>query len=51
METFLEFARFCAALIALKAVIIGSDFNFIKWIKYRKKYTNWYFNRQEFHDV
>jgi hypothetical protein len=31
-------------LIGLKAIIIGSDFSFYKWIKYGKKYVKEYNN-------
>jgi len=31
------------ALIA-KNVIIGGDFNFHKWYKYTREYTDWYFS-------
>lgn len=37
-----------SVLVVLKSVSVGSDFNFKNWIKYKKKYTNWYFNREEF---
>lgn len=29
-------------LVTLKAIIIGSDFNFFKWIKHGKKYIKQY---------
>jgi hypothetical protein len=32
----------------IKAVIIGSDFNFYYWFKYGKHYTDWYFNKDEY---
>lgn len=34
--------------IAAKAICLGSDFSFINWIRYGKKYTSWYWNRPEF---
>jgi len=34
------------ALVALKAITIGSDFNFWYWIKWGKIYTEWYFNKE-----
>ncbi len=47
-----EFAITIGNIIVLitffKAIIVGSDFIFLIWIKYRKIYTNWYFNREEF---
>jgi hypothetical protein len=36
------------SLLVLKALFIGSDFSFVNWYKYGKKYTDWYFNREEF---
>lgn len=36
------------ALVALKSIIIGSDFNFPLWFKHGKKYMQWYFNRPKF---
>ena len=35
-------------LVAWKAIAIGSEFDFILWFKYKKKYTNWYNNREKF---
>ena len=32
-------------LVALKAIIIGSDFGFYRWMKEGKKYTSEYFKR------
>ena len=32
----------CIWLIAIKSILIGSEFNFYYWIKYGKKYTKWY---------
>lgn len=46
-----EIYGFCTiftGLIALKALTIGSDFNFYLWFKHGKKYTEWYFNRPGF---
>jgi hypothetical protein len=40
----------CFVIVWLKAITIGSDFNFILWIKYGKLYTNWYNNRPTFKD-
>jgi len=37
-------------LIALKALIIGSDFSFYFWIKYNTEYLNWYLSRPSFED-
>ncbi len=30
------------SIVALKAIFIGSDFSFYKWIKHGKEYTKWY---------
>lgn len=38
-------------IIAFKAIFIGSDFNFIAWIKYGKKYTDWYNARETFSNL
>lgn len=52
MDLFLDLARLFVSLVALKALIVGSDFNFLKWFKYGKKYTDWYFiNREDYDDV
>lgn len=34
------------ALLAAKAVLIGSEFNFILWLRNWKDYPNWYFSRE-----
>ncbi|MFA5071124.1 MAG: hypothetical protein WC511_02015 [Candidatus Pacearchaeota archaeon] len=31
-------------LVAIKALTIGSSFNFYYWWKYGHKYTSWYFS-------
>ena len=48
MDLFILFCRFIVALVALKAIIIGSDFNFFYWFKYKRNYWDWYNNREEF---
>jgi hypothetical protein len=35
-------------LLAIKSILIGGDFNFYYWFKYKNHYTNWYFNRDEY---
>jgi hypothetical protein len=35
-------------LVFIKSLTVGSDFSFVKWIKYKKQYTYWYFNRPVF---
>jgi len=32
----------------IKSITIGSEFNFFMWLKHKKKYTQWYFNRPTF---
>ena len=36
------------ATVALKAIIIGSDFSFSKWFKYGSDYLSWYRSRAEY---
>jgi len=36
------------ALIALKAITVGSDFSFRNWIKDGRKYLDWYNNRETY---
>ena len=43
-------SRLIISLYFLKSVIIGSDFSFSYWIKYKKNYTKWYFNRETYYD-
>jgi len=40
--------RIFVTLIALKAVTIGSDFNFFLWFRDGKKYSAWYKNRETY---
>lgn len=35
-------------LLALKSMLVGSEFSFYKWVKYGRRYTTWYFNRSDF---
>ena len=48
METISTILTIGVGLIALKALIIGSDFNFHSWLKDGKKYTEWYNNRPKY---
>ena len=47
-QTFLFVWGLILATNGLKAMTIGSDFNFYFWFKHGKIYTNWYFNREIF---
>lgn len=38
------------SLIALKYILLGSDFSFTYWYRYREEYLTWYFNRDTFKD-
>ena len=38
------------SLVCIKSFTVGSDFSFHLWFKYGKRYTTWYFNREEFSD-
>lgn len=42
MNTILFIGTIIYILIAIKALTIGSNFNFILWIKYKKEYVDWY---------
>lgn len=35
-------------IVFIKSIFIGSDFNFLLWIKYKSKYINWYKNQDSF---
>lgn len=35
-------------IIVVKSIIIGSEFSLINWIRYGKKYWNWYNQRETF---
>jgi len=35
-------------MVAIKALVMGSDFSFHLWFKHGKKYTDWYMNRPGF---
>lgn len=49
MSDFLQtFVQITVLLVALKAMSIGSDFNFYYLIKYKTKYLKWYDDRQTF---
>lgn len=38
------------ALIAIKSILVGSEFSFAYWAKYGKTYTNWYFSKETFNE-
>jgi hypothetical protein len=48
MDTLLNILNIILAGVALKAIIIGSEFNFYNWFKYGEEYTHWYNNRPTF---
>ena len=48
MEIISQILTVIVGLIALKSMIIGSDFNFSYWIKDGKNYTEWYKNRPKY---
>ena len=45
----LNFIHFSSAAIAIKALTIGSDFNFVAFFKHRKLYWRWYQTRDTFY--
>lgn len=32
----------------IKSILIGSEFNFVHWLRYGNRYWSWYFNRPGF---
>jgi hypothetical protein len=44
----MEWTVLLFTLYFIKGITIGSEFNFLYWYKYGKKYTKWYFDRPEF---
>ena len=38
------------AIVGIKAIVIGSEFNFYYWLKYGKCYGQWYKERPGFLD-
>ena len=50
IEVLLSISQVWVGLVALKAIFIGSDFNFSHWFKYAKEYWNWYSSRETFED-
>lgn len=43
-----EMVQVLFCIIAVKAMVIGSEFNFSHLIKHREKYWGWYNNRETF---
>lgn len=41
----LVFIQCIVALVALKAITVGSDFSLYLWIRYRGRYVDWYIHR------
>jgi len=48
MYTFFLVLGIIIGLNGLKAMTIGSDFNFYFWAKYGRIYSDWYVNREKF---
>jgi len=47
-HTFCVIFQVCIYSMFIKAVTIGSSFDFYQWAKYGKEYTTWYANRPKF---
>ncbi|PIT92211.1 MAG: hypothetical protein COU08_03475 [Candidatus Harrisonbacteria bacterium CG10_big_fil_rev_8_21_14_0_10_42_17] len=47
-EDMTELLQIVLLLVAVKAMVIGSDFSFHHLIKHGKKYWKWYDNRETF---
>jgi len=45
-EILLKVAVIGLVLITIKAIFVGSSFNFYYWIKFGKIYTKWYFDEK-----
>lgn len=43
-----EVLYFMIALVAIKAMWIGSDFSIYHWLRDGKKYSQWYRNRPKY---
>jgi hypothetical protein len=50
METIIIICNLLIQAIALKALVIGSDYSFYYRIKYGKEYAKWYKRRDTFQD-
>jgi len=48
LELLLKLANVLLLLIAIKAIVIGSEFNFYSWLRDGKKYSKWYSNRPKY---
>ena len=48
MEMIMIILRWILLAIVLKSLTVGSNFSFHLWLKYKKEYTDWYFNRPTF---
>ena len=48
MEIMHNIFIWCLFAMFVKAIIIGSQFNFYYCMKYKKEYTTWYFNQPTF---
>ena len=36
------------AFIAMKSILIGSDFSIVDYVRHGKEYSDWYFNRESY---
>lgn len=50
MEYIADIVKFLLVLVATKAMVIGSDFSFYHWYKYKSKYITWYCKRQTYEE-
>lgn len=48
MEFLFSTTKILIALVAIKAVIVGSDFNLLHWLRDGRRYWEWYDNRPEY---
>lgn len=42
------FVQLILVLVALKAILIGSEFNFFYFLRYGRRYWDWYNSRPSF---
>jgi hypothetical protein len=48
MEILIKICQWAFIVIGVKAILVGSEFNFWYWFKYGDKYWFWYKNRPRF---
>ncbi len=50
MGVLYDVIHFLFVALVMKSIFVGSEFSFYSWAKHNRKYTDWYFNKEQWKD-